>query len=94
MSMEAAVTAGALSPFEQLRFARQVILTESRALAEVAKRLDSEFCRTVRHDPALPGQRAGLRHRQGGTRGPENHGHLGLDRYAQPLLAPRGGGPR
>ena len=47
MSMEAAVTAGALSPFEQLRFARQVILTESRALAEVAKRLDSEFCRTV-----------------------------------------------
>jgi arabinose-5-phosphate isomerase len=47
MSMEAAVTAGAISPFEQLRFARQVILTESRALAEVAKRLDSEFCRTV-----------------------------------------------
>ena len=31
MSMEAAVATGELSPFEQLRFARQVILTESRA---------------------------------------------------------------
>jgi arabinose-5-phosphate isomerase len=47
MSMEAAATAGSLSPFEQLRFARQVILTESRALAQVANRLDGEFCRAV-----------------------------------------------
>jgi arabinose-5-phosphate isomerase len=47
MSMEAAATAGELSPFEQLRFARQVILTESRALAQVANRLDGEFCRAV-----------------------------------------------
>ncbi len=47
MSTEAAAIAGMLSPFEQLRFARQVVLTESRALAEVAKRLDSEFCRAV-----------------------------------------------
>ena len=46
MSMEAAAT-GPLSPFEQLRFARQVILTESRALARVADRLDSEFCQAV-----------------------------------------------
>jgi arabinose-5-phosphate isomerase len=36
-----------LSPFEQLRFARQVVLTESRALARVADRLDGEFCRAV-----------------------------------------------
>ena len=36
-----------MSPFEQLRFARQVILTESRALARVADRLDGEFCRAV-----------------------------------------------
>ncbi|MEN6449139.1 MAG: KpsF/GutQ family sugar-phosphate isomerase [Thermoguttaceae bacterium] len=48
MSMEAAQVAGALSPFEQLRFARQVILTESRALVQVADRLDGEFCRAVR----------------------------------------------
>jgi arabinose-5-phosphate isomerase len=47
MSMEAAAAAGTLSPFEQLRFARQVILTESRALAQVANRLDGEFCRAV-----------------------------------------------
>lgn len=45
--MEAAATAGISSPFEQLRFARQVILTESRALAQVANRLDGEFCRAV-----------------------------------------------
>ena len=47
MSMEAAATADTLSPFEQLRFARQVILTESRALAQVANRLGGEFCRAV-----------------------------------------------
>jgi arabinose-5-phosphate isomerase len=48
MSMEAAAaTSGVLSPFEQLRFAREVILTESRALARVADRLDGEFCRAV-----------------------------------------------
>jgi arabinose-5-phosphate isomerase len=48
MSMEAAAaTAGELSPFEQLRFARHVILTESRALAKLADRLDGEFCRAV-----------------------------------------------
>lgn len=45
--MEAAATSGGLSPFEQLRFARQVLLTESRALALVANRLDGEFCKAV-----------------------------------------------
>ena len=47
MSMEAAASKNSLSPFEQLRFARQVILDESRALARVADRLDNEFCRAV-----------------------------------------------
>jgi arabinose-5-phosphate isomerase len=51
MSMDAAAkttTPGVLSPFEQLRFARQVILTESRALAQLADRLNGEeFCRAV-----------------------------------------------
>ncbi|MCE5268498.1 MAG: KpsF/GutQ family sugar-phosphate isomerase [Planctomycetaceae bacterium] len=47
MSTEAARTAGTLTQFEQLRFARQVILTESRALAKVADRLDAQFCRAV-----------------------------------------------
>jgi arabinose-5-phosphate isomerase len=47
MSMEAVASAGSQSPFEQLRFARQVILTESRALSQVANRLDGEFCRAV-----------------------------------------------
>ena len=46
--MEAvAAAAGSLSPFEQLRFARGVILAESRALEQVAKRLDGEFCRAA-----------------------------------------------
>jgi arabinose-5-phosphate isomerase len=47
MSMEAAAVSDSLSPFEQLRFARQVLLTESRALAQVADRLNGEFCRAV-----------------------------------------------
>jgi arabinose-5-phosphate isomerase len=47
MSMEAAAIAGSLSPFEQLRFARQVILTESRALSRVANCLGKEFCRAA-----------------------------------------------
>jgi len=45
--MEAAAATGDLSPFEQLRYARHVILAESRALAQVADRLDGEFCRAV-----------------------------------------------
>lgn len=47
MSTEAALAADARSPFEQLRFARSVILAESRALARVADRLDGGFCRAV-----------------------------------------------
>ncbi len=47
MRMEAAAVSGSLSPFEQLRFARQVILTESRALVQVADRLGPDFCRAV-----------------------------------------------
>lgn len=45
--MEAAAVLGDLSPFEQLRFGRHVILTESRALARLADRLDADFCRAV-----------------------------------------------
>jgi len=47
MSMEAAVKTGDLSPFEQLRCARQLILAESRVLTQVANRLNSEFCRAI-----------------------------------------------
>jgi arabinose-5-phosphate isomerase len=48
MSMEAAAAVtGQLSPFEQLRFARQVILTESRALNKLADWLDEDFCRAI-----------------------------------------------
>ena len=48
MSREAtAVPAAAWSPFEQLRYAREIIGRESRALNQVAKRLDQEFCRAV-----------------------------------------------
>jgi arabinose-5-phosphate isomerase len=47
MSMEAALAPVRLTDFEQLRYARQIIETESRALALVGKRLDREFCRAV-----------------------------------------------
>lgn len=37
----------ALTPFEQLRHAQQILKDESRALAAVAKRLDDQFCQAV-----------------------------------------------
>ena len=43
---------------------------------------------------SLPGQRDRLRHGQGRADRPEDHGHAGLDRHAQPLPAPGRGGPR
>ena len=47
MSMEAAAKPDPASPFEQLRTARDIIHQESRSLAALAGRLDSEFCRAV-----------------------------------------------
>ncbi len=47
MSTEAAARLGKLCPFEQLRCARQIIEQESQTLAQLAKRLDHEFCRAV-----------------------------------------------
>ena len=44
---EAAVSSRRLTPFEQLRYARQVVQQEGRTLAAVAQRLDAEFCRAV-----------------------------------------------
>lgn len=49
MSTEALALQGKLSPFEQLRYARQIILLESQTLARVADRLDSNFCRAVEY---------------------------------------------
>jgi arabinose-5-phosphate isomerase len=49
MSMEALYLFDSLSPFEQLRYAREILLTESRALAKVADRLDGEFNRAVQY---------------------------------------------
>ncbi len=48
MSSDAARSAKPGS-FEQLRYARQVLLLESRTLAQLAKRLDHEFCRAVEY---------------------------------------------
>ena len=45
--MEAAAPSGKLSPFEQLRLGREILRLEGRALADVADRLDTEFCRAV-----------------------------------------------
>lgn len=49
MSSDPAVKLDILSPFEQIRLARQIIEQESRTLLEVAERLDSQFCRAVDH---------------------------------------------
>ena len=48
MSMEAHALSGNLSPFEQLGYARQIIQIESRALAQLANRLDGDFCLEVK----------------------------------------------
>ncbi len=48
MSTEAAGTVR-WTAFEQLRFAREILLRESRAVAGVAKRLDRRFCEAVRY---------------------------------------------
>ncbi len=45
--MEAAASSREFTPFEQLRFARQIILHESRTLEAVAQRLDGSFCRAI-----------------------------------------------
>jgi len=47
MSSEAGARLGRLSPFEQLRSARQILEQESQTLARLAKRLDHGFCRAV-----------------------------------------------
>jgi len=47
MSAQAQPSSMRLSPFEQLRYARQILQLESRALAKLSERLDSEFCRAV-----------------------------------------------
>ena len=49
MSMEAAANPAPLSRFEQLRYARGIIQQEGRSLADLAKRLDTEFCRAVEY---------------------------------------------
>jgi len=49
MSSEAAARPAKLSPFEQLRSARQILLWESQSLAQLANRLSDEFCQAVRH---------------------------------------------
>ena len=90
----AAATSGVLSPFEQLRFARQVILTESRALARVADRLDGEFCRAVQLIYACRGTVLVSGMGKAGLVGQKIMATLGLDRHAQPLPAPGRGGPR
>jgi arabinose-5-phosphate isomerase len=48
MSTEALALSGNLSPFEQLGYARQIIQIESRALGQLASRLDAEFCRAIK----------------------------------------------
>jgi arabinose-5-phosphate isomerase len=47
MTSHATTLPGPLTPFEQLRYARQIIELESQALAAIAERLDMEFCHAV-----------------------------------------------
>src|SRR5436190_1785564 len=52
---DAASTPGPLSPFEQLRYAKQIIEIEAQALVGLAARLDTEFCRAVEELYHCPG---------------------------------------
>ena len=47
MSSDPVRKSDTLSPFEQLRLGRQIIEQESRTLLDVARRLDSQFCRAI-----------------------------------------------
>lgn len=47
MSTDAALRPDRLSPLEQLRQARQILLLESQTLAKVSERLGMSFCRAV-----------------------------------------------
>lgn len=47
MGMEAASSSASLSPFEQLRLARDILQTEGHALLRLADRLGTDFCRAV-----------------------------------------------
>ena len=49
MSTDAVSVPDRWTDFEQLSYARQIIQTEVRSLAQVAKRLDREFCRAVQY---------------------------------------------
>jgi len=54
MSMEAAFSSqssdpGALSPLDQIRYARDIIRLEGQALMALATRLDTHFCRAVEY---------------------------------------------
>ena len=55
MSTEAAAALGELTPFEQLRYARDIVRTEARTLEEVAKRLDVDFCQATQWIYGCPG---------------------------------------
>ena len=67
MSSAAASRRIDLSPFEQLRYAREIISHEAQALTELGRRLGTEFCRAVelfagcRHSVIVSGMgKAGL----------------------------------
>jgi arabinose-5-phosphate isomerase len=45
--MEALATREGFSPFEQLRYARDIVQIEARAVQQIAARLDQEFCRAT-----------------------------------------------
>jgi len=47
MAAPARQTPLALSPFEQLRLARDVVRTEAQTLLSLAERLGEEFCHAV-----------------------------------------------
>jgi arabinose-5-phosphate isomerase len=47
MTSHTSTLPGPLTPFEQLRYAREIVELESQALAAIAERLDMEFCHAV-----------------------------------------------
>ena len=68
-----------LSPFEQLRYAREVVQTGKSHAGLAGKRLNGEVCRAVDLGVSLPRERHRLRHGQGGADRSKDRRHARLD---------------
>src|SRR3972149_8889377 len=94
MGSEAAARSGKLSPFEQLRYARQILQQESQTLAQLANRLNQEFCRAVTYLYECRGSVIVSGMGKAGLVGQKIMAKLASTRTPSHRLHPAGAGPR